>query len=158
MGHFEPTPESAPWQTALLVEGSLFCSYTMWYRLEDRLPFSLQRCSLWMNPSRHKRAFDGCSRKMQLRSDSVDCEPAAAFCIGVVLQAAVNHYRAMPQPGVMDRMKTAYKSSPGLSRKIGRRGSGGRSSRSGDCGHALLVGTAGGCFRRMAASSSSLFA
>ena len=105
-----------------------------------------------------KRAFDGCAGKVQLCGDGVDRKPTAAFCVGVVLQTAVDHHRTVSQPGVMDRMETAYKSSPGLSRKIGRRGSGARSSRNDGCERSLLVGTAGGCFRRMAASSSSLLA
>ncbi len=49
-----------------------------------------------------KCAFDGCAGEMQLRSDGVDREPAAALCICMVLQAAVDYYCTMSQSRVMD--------------------------------------------------------
>jgi hypothetical protein len=69
-----------------------------------------------------KRTFDGCAGKVSLRSNGAHSKPAAALCIGVVLQTAVDNYRTMSQTGIMNRIEIAYKSSPDLSRKSGLRG------------------------------------
>ncbi len=105
-----------------------------------------------------KRAFDGCAGKVQLRSDGIDCEPAASFCIGMILQAAIDDYRTVSQTRIVDGIEMVQASSPDLSRKIGLRGKGARSSRDSGCGRSFLATGAGGCFFRMAASSASLSA
>ena len=47
MHHCERSPLPFCWQTALLAKGSLLLNYKIRYKLEDKLPFSHQRCSLW---------------------------------------------------------------------------------------------------------------